>query len=442
MIPTNNDLWFLPLGGCGEIGMNMSLYGHDGEWLMVDCGIGFDREVAGKRVITANSDFIAARRERLRGLLITHAHEDHVGAVAEHWPELRCPVYCTRFTEAILSRKLAEAGLLERVPIHVVNAGSQITLGNFEAEWVAMTHSTPESQGLVISTPLGSVFHTGDWKLDPDPIVGPAYNAATYQRIGKRGILAMVCDSTNATVPGHSPSEGELFRELLTKVEAATGRVVVACFGSNVARLVTLVHIAMAAGRYPALLGRSLGNYYRAARAADLWNAQREPVPAAHLGYLPANEVLAIATGSQGELGSALYRLANGNHPDLDLTPGDTVIFSSRVIPGNERELAVLDAKLTAMGVTVIHEQDNEPPIHASGHPARDELKAMYQWINPSIALPVHGEPHHLDAHAALAKQLGVPVQLNGRNGDLYQLAGKPSIKRGAVNTGRWELRR
>ncbi len=442
MTPTRNDLWFLPLGGCGEIGMNMSLYGHNGEWIMVDCGIGFNRDKGATRVITASPDFIAARRERLRGLLVTHAHEDHVGAVAEHWPQLRCPVYCTRFTEALLNRKLAEAGLLDVTPVHVVTTGDHTQLGQFEIEWVAMTHSTPESQALVIRTALGSVFHTGDWKLDPDPVVGQAFNARDYQRIGDEGILAMVCDSTNATVAGRTPSEGELFRELAAKVEAATGRVVVACFGSNVARLVTLVHVAMATGRYPALLGRSLSNYYRAARAAGLWNAQRDPVPAAHLGYLPANETFAIATGSQGENGSALYRLANGSHPDLDLSPGDTVIFSSRVIPGNERELAELDNQLKTMGIKVIHERDHEAPIHASGHPARDELKDMYQWIRPRIALPVHGEPHHLDAHAALAKQLGVPIQLNGRNGDLYCLAPKPGIKRAAVNTGRIELRR
>ena len=442
MIPAVNDLWFLPLGGCGEIGMNMSLYGHNGDWLMVDCGIGFDRDSVSTRIITAAPDFIAARRERLRGLLVTHAHEDHVGAVAEHWPELRCPVYCTRFTEQILSRKLAQAGLLETTPVHVVNTGERIDVGNFEVEWLAMTHSTPESQALVLRTPLGSVFHTGDWKLDPDPVVGSAFNPAVYQQLGKEGMLAMVCDSTNATVAGHSPSEGELFRALLAKVEPAQGRVVVACFGSNVARLVTLVHVAMATGRYPALLGRSLNNYFRAARAAGLWNAQRDPIPAAHMGYLPANEIFAIATGSQGELGSALYRLANGSHPDLDLAPGDTVIFSSRVIPGNERGLAELDARLTAMGVTVIHEAKGEDPIHASGHPARDELTAMYQWVKPQIAVPVHGEPHHLDAHSLLAKHLGVPTQLNSRNGDLVCLAPKPKLKRGAVHTGRIELRR
>jgi len=442
MTPSASDLWFLPLGGCGEIGMNMSLYGYHGSWLMVDCGIGFDRHSADTRIITAVPDFIAARRDQLAGLLVTHAHEDHVGAVADHWPELRCPVFCTRFTAEILSRKLAEAGLLGVTPVHVVETGERHRLGQFDIEWVALTHSTPESQALVIRTPLGNVFHTGDWKLDPAPVLGEAFDASLYRRIGDEGVIAMVCDSTNATVAGHSPSEGELYGALLAKVLAAPGRVVVACFGSNVARLATLVRVATAAGRYPALLGRSLVNYFRAARTAGLWVLEQQPVPAAHLGYLPAREVFAIATGSQGERGAALSRLAVCNHPDLDLEAGDTVIFSSRVIPGNERALGALEARLREMGVQVVHDVENEPPIHASGHPARDELAQMYQWIRPHIALPVHGEATHLDAHAALARDLGVPVQLNGRNGDLFRLAPQPGLRRGAVPVGRLVLRR
>ena len=422
--------------------MNMSLYGHDGHWLMVDCGIGFDRDSAETRIITAMPDFIAARRDQLAGLLVTHAHEDHVGAVADHWPELRCPVYCTRFTAEILSRKLAEAGLLGVTPVNVVETGERHSLHPFDIEWVALTHSTPESQALVIRTPAGNVFHTGDWKLDPAPVVGQGFDAAVYRRIGDEGITAMVCDSTNATVEGRSPSEGELYNGLLSRVVAATGRVVVACFGSNVARLTTLARIAVATGRYPGLLGRSLANYYRAARASGLWLLEQELVPAAHLGYLPAQEVFAIATGSQGERGAALSRLAAGDHPDLDLEPGDTVIFSSRVIPGNEPALAALDARLGAMGVNVIHDVEEASPIHASGHPARDELRDMYDWIGPRIALPVHGEGRHLDAHAELARDLGVPVQLNGRNGDLFLLAPQPGLRRGAAPVGRIVLRR
>lgn len=247
---------------------------------------------------------------------------------------------------------------------------------------------------------------------------------------------------TSYSVEGRSPSEGELYRALLGKVMAATGRVVVACFGSNVARLNTLARVAAATDRYTALLGRSLTTYYRAARAAGLWILEGEPVPAAHLGYLPAREVFAIATGSQGERGAALSRLAARTHPDLDLEPGDTVLFSSRVIPGNERTLDELNARLQAMGVNVIHDVEDERPIHASGHPARDELKDMYEWIRPQVAVPVHGEGHHLDAHAALARSLGIPVQLNGRNGDLFLLAPQPGLRRGDAPVGRMVLRR
>ncbi|KZX55093.1 MBL fold metallo-hydrolase [Halioglobus sp. HI00S01] len=442
MTPSSKDLWFLPLGGCGEIGMNMSLYGHDGHWLMVDCGIGFDDESAETRIITAMPDFIAARRDQLVGLLLTHAHEDHIGAVADHWRELRCPVYCTRFTAEILSRKLADAGLLGVTPVHCVETGERHSLQPFNIEWVALNHSTPESQALVIHTPAGTVFHTGDWKLDPAPVVGDGFDASVFRRIGDRGITAMVCDSTNATVEGRSHSEGDLYKGLLDRAKAARGRVVFACFGSNVARLTTLTKIAIATGRYPGLLGRSLINYYRAARLSGVWPLEQELVPAAHLGYLPAAEVVAIATGSQGERGAALSRLAAANHPDMDLEPGDTVIFSSRVIPGNERALAALDARLQAMGVNVIHDVDEAAPIHASGHPARDELRDMYAWIRPQIAVPVHGEGRHLDAHTDLARELAVPVQLNGRNGDLYMLAPQPGLRRGAAPVGRVVLRR
>ncbi len=442
MTPGDRDLWLLPLGGCGEIGINMNLYGHNGRWLMVDCGIGFDREAAGTRVFTADSGFIGSRRNALEGLLVTHAHEDHVGAVAWHWPQLRCPVYCTRFTAEILQRKLVEAGLAGRVPVHVVDTGSEVTLGPFAVQWVGITHSTPESQALVIRTSAGNVFHTGDWKLDAEPVVGDGFDKRALNRLGDEGMLAMVCDSTNATVDGRSASEGELGRALLEQVLAAPRRVVVACFGSNIARLVTLARIAVEAGRYPALLGRSLENYYRAARASGLWPLDTDMAQASHLGYLPRQEVFAVATGSQGEAGAALSRLAQGSHPAFELEPDDTVIFSSRVIPGNEDSLERLYQRLKSRGVRVVTEAGTSSPIHASGHPARDDLRDMYSWIRPKIAIPVHGEPQHLDAHAVLAREIGVPMQLNGRNGDLFLLAPQPGIRRGAAEVGRLEVRR
>lgn len=442
MTPGTEDLWFLPLGGCGEIGINMSLYGHDGAWLMVDAGIGFDRESPTPRVFTADAGFIASRREQLQGLLVTHAHEDHVGAVACHWPSLRCPIFCSRFTAEILQRKLAEAGLAGRAPVHVVESNARHQLGPFDIEWIDLTHSTPESRALMIRTPRGNVFHTGDWKLDEAPLVGAAYDSERLQKLGEEGVLAMACDSTNAMVEGRSDSEGDLYAALLEKVLEAPKRVVVACFGSNIARLVTLAKTAVAAGRYPALLGRSLENYYSAARASGLWPLDTEMAPAGHMGYLPREEVFMVATGSQGEPRAALSRLASGSHPAMELEPGDSVIFSSRVIPGNEAALERLYRLLRSRGVNVVTDEEEQAPIHASGHPARDELRDMYRWIRPKISIPVHGEPEHLDSHAALASDLGVPMVLNVRNGDLCKLAPQPGIRRGAAETGRVVLDR
>jgi ribonuclease J len=441
MTPSKKDLWFLPLGGCGEIGMNLSLYGHNGQWLMVDCGIGFDRTVVGTRIIAPSVEFIAARRQQLVGLLVTHAHEDHVGAVAHLWPELRCPVYCTRFTHEILRRKLREAGLEKVVEVHIVEPRSRHHVGHFDIEWFGLTHSAPESQALMIRTPLGNLFHTGDWKIDPDPVVGPAINASEMIALGKEGVLAMVCDSTNAMLQGHSPSEGLLYDHLLRHTQQAKGRIIVACFGSNVARLYTLGRVAIDTGRYPALLGRSLLNYYRAAKASGLWTLGRDFVEAQHLGYLPRQEVFAVATGSQGESGAALSRLAAGNHPAMELESGDTVIFSSRVIPGNEDSLNSLYAVLKAQGVDVILDTDGAP-IHASGHPAQDELRIMYGWIKPHVSIPVHGEQQHLRAHAGFAKSLGITSQIAGKNGDLITLAPSVGTRRGAAEFGRVEIKR
>lgn len=442
MTPGADDLWFLPLGGCGEIGINMSLYGHDGSWLMVDAGIGFDREAVEARVFTASSDFIAARRDQLQGLLVTHAHEDHVGAVAYHWPRLRCPIFCSRFTAEILQRKLAEAGLAGRAPVHVVAPGSRHQLGPFDIEWVDLTHSTPESRALLIRTAKGNVFHTGDWKLDKAPLVGAGFDSKALEKLGDEGVLAMACDSTNAMVEGRSESEGALYSALLQQVLKAPRRVVVACFGSNIARLVTLAKTAVAARRYPALLGRSLENYYRAARASGLWPVDIDMAQASHMGYLPREEVFMVATGSQGEPRAALSRLASGSHPAMELEPDDTVIFSSRVIPGNEAALQRLYRQLRSRGVNVVTDEAGDAPIHASGHPARDELRDMYRWIRPKIAIPVHGEPEHLDAHAGLARELPVPMVLNVRNGDLAKLAPQPGIRRNAAEVGRRLLER
>ncbi len=441
MTPDAEDVWFLPLGGTGEIGMNLNLYGHNQRWLMVDCGITFSREdESGPHVQMPDPMFIASRRAQLTALIITHAHEDHVGAVAHLWRQLRCPVYTTGFTAEILRRKLAEAGLLNQVPLHVVETGERRVLDVFDVEWVSLTHSTPQTHALLIRTPKAHIFHTADWKLDPEPVVEPAFAEQRYRAMADQDILAMVCDSTNALEEGHSVSEGALYQGLHELVRDAPGRVIVGCFGSNVARLHTLARVARATGRYAGLLGRSLRNFYAAARAASVWDPSLGLIDSGDLGYLPPREVLAIATGSQGEHRAALDRLASGNHPDLSLGPNDTVIFSSRVIPGNEVAVATLIRRLERAGARIVQESALNVPIHASGHPAKEELRHMYRWVRPEIAIPVHGEDAHMQANAQVAAEVGVPRQMIGRNGDLFMLTPQRGIRRAAVPVGRLGL--
>lgn len=452
MTPDHHDLWFLPLGGTGEIGMNLNLYGHDGQWLMVDCGVTFPRpgrvvadgtvhQRGEPPVQMADPAFIADRRDQLAGLIITHAHEDHVGAVPYLWPLLQCPVYTSRFTAEILRRKLAEFDLLHRVPIHVVDVEERRTIGPFQVEWLALTHSIPDPNALMIRTPVGNIFHSGDWKLDDEPLVGHGYAPATFKALAEEGVAAMVCDSTNATVAGHSISESVLEKGLLAAIQDAPGRVIVACFGSNIARLHTLANVARATGRYMGLLGRSLINMSGAAKAAGVWNADDHLINPSHLGYLPREEVLAVATGSQGEPRTALRRMAMGTHPDVELEPGDRVIFSARAIPGNEEAIEALIVSLKELGVEVITAEAADLPIHASGHPAQDELRAMYQWVQPEVAIPVHGEAEHMEVHASLARDCGVPKSLLGRNGDLFMIRPVPGMRRQVVEVGRlgWE---
>ncbi len=441
LTPGSSDVWFLPLGGTGEIGMNMNLYGHNGQWLMVDCGVMFDKtrlqSDGSNSVVSADPHFIALRRQRLVGLVITHAHEDHVGAVPYLWKDLQCPVYTTPFTAEILRRKLAEMDLLDNVPIIEVDTGDTHQIGHFEIEWLAITHSLPEPHALLLRAGSTRIFHTADWKLDPDPVLGRAFDAKPFKQLATRSVTAMVCDSTNAVVPGHSVSEGQCFDGLLSLVRQAKGRVIVACFGSNVARLITLSRIADRTGRYMALYGRSLRNMVSAARRTNHWPDDARVADGRHLGYLPRHEVLGVATGSQGEPMAALNRMAKGTFRDLELDPGDTVIFSSKVIPGNEEAVASLITQLRQREVTVIEAADSEVPIHASGHPCQEELRQLYGWVQPKVAIPVHGTPEHINANAAVASEVGIPVQIRGENGDLYRLAPQVGIKRKAVRTGR-----
>lgn len=423
--------------------MNLNLFGHDERWLMVDCGVTFSKPGEdGPQVQMADPAFIVEHRERLSGLLVTHAHEDHIGAVAHLWPLLQCPVYVTPFAAALLRNKLAEAGLLGKVELRITHAGMRHQLDGFDIEWLGLTHSTPESNALMIRTKAGSVFHTGDWKLDLDPVVGEAFQPSRFAALKEEQPTAMICDSTNALETERSVSEGALHEGLLELVQQAPGRVIVGCFGSNVARLRTLAAVAHSCGRYPALIGRSLHNYYGAARSAGIWGENLGFVEAEHLGYLPPNEVFAVATGSQGEARAALGRLASNNHPSMELAPGDTLLLSSRTIPGNELAVTAMIEQFERLGVVVIGDAQVNKPIHASGHPSAAELADMYQWVQPSIAIPVHGEAAHMQANAVVAKNAGIKLQLTGNNGDLFLLAPQPGVRRGVAKAGRVGLER
>lgn len=443
MNPGQNDVWFLPLGGCGEIGMNMNLYGHDDSWLMVDCGITFrdpdGTNRSGYRVQMPDPAFIAERRDSLHGLVLTHAHEDHIGAVPHLWRQLRCPIFATSFTAEMLRRKLAEHGLDRQVPVHLVEAGDRRRIGSFYVQWVAHTHSIPDPCGVVIETPDLRVFHTADWKLDAAPQVGHHYAEDTYRELGESGVDVMVCDSTCAPVKGHSLSEADLYPGLKQCVESATGRVAVGCFGSNIARLKTLAKIAKETDRQLGLLGRSLINTVSAARTVGLWDEDAE-IDAAHLGYLPPDAVLLVATGSQGESRAALDRLSRESLRELALTPGDLVILSARAIPGNELEIARMLERFSMMGVNVIRPETTELDIHASGHPAQDELALLYEWTKPDVVIPVHGETTHMDAQVDVAKACGIGRRLSGQNGDLFVLSPNKAIRRSAAPVGRLGL--
>lgn len=446
-MPTRNDLWFLPLGGTGEIGMNLNLYGHDGQWLMVDCGVSFNEpiEEGSERtheLVCADPEFISQRRSRLVGIVITHAHEDHIGALPFLWRRFQAPVYTTPFTAEILRRKLMQVGLLDDVTIHELPMGSRFSVGAFDLQWITLTHSIPEPSGLMIETSAGNVFHTGDWKIDATPIIGEKFSPAVLSTLRSRDVKAMVCDSTNALKSGHSVSEGECYKALLDVIDAEKGRVVVGCFSSNIARLVSIARVAKETGRYLCLLGRSLQNMVSAAKASGYWPNDLPMVDSSHVGYLPANEVLAVATGSQGEPRAMLNRLARDNCFDLTLDKGDLVLFSAMIIPGNEAAIERLVDTFKAQGIRTLQTHDTDKPIHVSGHPYQEELASMYDWVRPQVAVPTHGEPAHMAANARVAKEAHVPRQLTGLNGDLFILSPTISVRKNAVKAKRMAIAR
>ena len=435
-VPSDDELLFLALGGAGEIGMNLNLYGHAGKWLMVDLGIAFgDDSMPGVEVIMPDPAFIEERRENLVGIVLTHAHEDHLGAVPDLWPRLKAPVYATPFAASVLRRKLIEAGLIDVVPIKEIPLGGKFRIAPFDLELITMTHSILEPNALAIRTKFGTVFHTGDWKIDPEPLLGELTNEARLKTIGEEGALAMVCDSTNVFVEGEAGSEATVRANLEKLVKTRKSRVAVTCFASNLARVESIAKAAVAAGRHPVLAGRALQRMVDAAQECGYLLDFPPCVDERQAGYLPRDKALFICTGSQGEARAAMAKLANNDHRDLVLEQGDTAIFSSRVIPGNERSVGRMQNALMARGVEVI--TDGEANIHVSGHPARDELVRVYQWVRPRIALPVHGEVRHMVEHAALARGCQVPETVVAPNGTLVRLAPGPAEIIDHVHAGR-----
>lgn len=415
--------------------MNLNLYGHQGQWLMLDCGIGFDSTHGTTDVVMPDPQFIARQRDSLLGLVVTHAHEDHLGAIAYLWPQLRCPVYATPFPAEILRRKLYDAGLLQDVPLHEIPISGRLSLPPFDLRFVGVTHSTVESSAVIIDTPLGSVLHTGDFKLDSDPVVGPVTEAEVLKQCGERGILAAISDSTNATKPGSSRSEGELREHLLRSLGRFERRIAVASFSSNIARIATFVEAARLLDRHPIIVGRSLLRMIGAARKTGYLPRFATEVAPRDIGYLPPNKVLLICTGTQGEPGAALSRISTNDHREVFLERNDAVVFSSKIIPGNEVPIDALHRRLRRMGVEVVSEI--EEFVHVSGHPAQDDLRELYSWTRPRIVIPVHGEQRHMEAHAALATSCGVPETLVPFNGSVVRLAPGPAEIVGQVHAGR-----
>lgn len=434
----DDHLYFLPLGGSDEIGMNVNLYGYAGKWLMVDLGITFgDDSTPGLDVILPDISFIEKRRKDLVGLVITHGHEDHIGAIPYLWEKLRCPIWCTPFTASLVRRKLDDVGLLSEVTVNEVPISSDFVVGPFEIEMVRMTHSIPEPSLVVLRTGAGTVVHTGDWKFDPNPVVGEASDMEALARIGKEKPLAMIGDSTNVFVPGSTGSELDV-RAAMTKLFAqynGKGRIAVACFASNVARLDSIARAAAANDRSCALVGRSLWRMTDAARENGYISDLPPFVAENEAGFFPEDKIVMICTGSQGEARAALSRIAEGSHPHVGLGEGDVCIYSSRQIPGNELAIARVQNRLANKGVEIVTTEDH-PGIHVSGHPARDDMIQMYQLIRPSIAVPVHGDAMHLREHARLAQSCQVPEVIAPANGSMIRLRAGAAAVVEEVQTG------
>jgi ribonuclease J len=436
-----DELVFVPLGGVGEIGMNMGAYGFGPErsrkWIVVDCGVSFGGpDLPGIELIMANPEFLEERADDVLALILTHSHEDHYGAVLDLWPGFEKPVYATPFTAAMLAAKRAGDGIVENVDITIMRPGKPFTVGPFTIEAINVAHSIPESNALLISTPVGRALHTGDWKLDPTPVGNAPTDVARLQAIGQDRTtpLALICDSTNAMKDGESPSEADVAATLAALIAEAPHRVAVTTFASNVGRVISIVRAAHKAGRQVVMSGRSLHRITGIARELGMLEGLPPLLDQDAYKSVPRDKCVLICTGSQGEARAAIARIARGDHPVIDLTAGDRMIFSSWAIPGNEREVIDIQNLLIDKGIEIITQKDGL--VHVTGHPRRDELRKLYEWTKPDVLIPVHGEAMHLDAHAKLGREAGIPDVCETRNGDLVRLFPEPMAFPAEVRTG------
>ena len=422
---SKEELLFCPLGGSGEIGMNMNLFAYGKEdnqkWIIVDMGVTFaDDSIPGIDLIMPDPGFIIDKKDDLLGVVLTHAHEDHIGAVAHIWPELKCKLYATPFTAALITEKFKEKKIDISPYLKIVPLNSKIKLGEFEIDFVTLTHSILEPNGLSIKTPLGTILHTGDWKIDPNPLIGNKIDEEKLKKIGDEGVSAMICDSTNIFSPGRAGSEADVRDSLLRIMELKTKRILVTSFASNVARMESIFYCAKKTGRSICLVGRSMHRIYKAAKKCGYLKGLIEPLEPRDAKKVSKNKILYLATGSQGEPMGAMNRIINGTHPEVFLEDGDCVIFSSKIIPGNEKKLYQLQNLIVKNNMEIISEENAF--VHVSGHPNRDDLKDMYKWVKPKSVIPVHGEHRHMQEHVKFAKEMQVPKTLLIENGDIIKL--------------------
>ncbi len=420
-----NELTFCPLGGSGEIGMNMNLYAYgnenDRKWIIVDMGVTFaDDSMPGIDLIYPDPGFITDKKDDLLGIVLTHAHEDHIGSIVHIWPLLKCKIFATPFTAVLINEKFKEKKIDISNYLHTVQLNDKINLGPFEIDFITLTHSILEPNGLSITTPLGTVLHTGDWKVDPNPLIGGDIDSEKLKSIGKKGVIAMICDSTNVFSPGRAGSESSVRDSLLQIIENKKKRIIVTSFASNVARMETIFYCAKKTNRNICLVGRSMNRIYKAAKQCGYLNNLIEPLDPRDANKISREKIIYLCTGSQGESMGAMNRIINDVHPDVFMEAGDAVIFSSKMIPGNEKKLYGLQNQIVKKNIEVITEENAF--VHVSGHPNRDDLKDMYNWIKPNCVIPVHGEYRHMKEHISFAKEMQVPFTLQVENGDIISI--------------------